>query len=74
MAWRLGTIQERLQGVGTETNAAQGTYTKTWQSQYMLTKLLTKKTVALMKICFNKEKPESATNWAMFHQRKNTQK
>lgn len=43
MAWRLGIIQERLQGLGTETNTAQGTYTRTWQSHYMLTKLLIKK-------------------------------
>lgn len=28
MAWGGGTIQERLQGIRTETNTAQGTYTK----------------------------------------------
>lgn len=43
MAWRVGIIQERLQGIGTETNTAQGTYTKTWQPQYTLTELLIKK-------------------------------
>lgn len=56
MAWRLGTIQERLQGIRTETNLAQGTYTKTWQSQSMLTELLIKKIIAVMTLDFNKEK------------------
>lgn len=28
MARRLGIVQERLQGIGTETNTAQGTYTR----------------------------------------------
>lgn len=45
MAWRLGIIQERLQGIRTETNLAQGTYSKTWQSYYMLTELLIKKII-----------------------------
>lgn len=74
MAWRLGTIQERPQGIRTETNMAQGNYTKTWQSQYTFTKLLARKTIIVMVLCFNKEKPEDVTNWAMFRQRKNIQK
>lgn len=47
MAWRLGIIQEKLQGIGTETNLTQGTYSKTWQSYYMLAEVLIKKIIAV---------------------------
>lgn len=50
MAWRLGIIQERLQGIETETNVAQGTATKKLAESPYAQKAADEKT-----LCFDKD-------------------
>lgn len=74
MAWRWGTIQERLQGIRTETNTAQGTYTKNLAGSIYAYKTVDQKDYRSDELDFNEEKPESITKWAMSDQCENFQK
>lgn len=67
-AWQLGTIQKKASGnQDRNKHSSRDINTKTWQSQFMLTKLLIKKIIVVMMLHFNKEKSENITNWAVFH-------
>lgn len=70
MAQRIGTIQESLQGIRIQTNAAQGTYTKNLAELIYAYKTTDKNSIAVMILYFTMKKPDNIFNQAMFHNAK----